>query len=202
MTSRSRGTDAGRTDNLHVRIVARLAILVSLAYVGWGLLGLFESPLLAAPYFALEVIGLAQLALLTWQSEAKPSRRLVDGSESRVVDLIVTCTFHTPDALERTLIGLRSVRNIRRTIVVMRPDREDLAAIADRFDVEVVEREGNHVDGFWAGAQVSRAPFAAWLEAGQIPMPDFISSTVGKLSETAAPSPDPAAKVIVWFVKS
>ncbi len=165
------------------RILGALAALASLCFVGWGIVGLGRSPWLATPYFALELLGLAQLLLLAWHSWPESSGTRTAARGGATVDLVVTCTFHSPDQLERTLIGVRSIRGLRKTIVVVRPGREDLVRTADRFDVTVITRGGNHVAGFWSATALSRAPFVAWLEAGQVPMPDFVEELLGHLDD-------------------
>lgn len=55
--------------------------------------------------------------------------------------------------------------------------------VASAFGLEVLETDGNHVDCFWQGAQELGGDLVAWLEAGQVPMPDFITATVGQFAD-------------------
>jgi hypothetical protein len=184
MYSISGRIDAGHKTERRVRVVTTIALLASMSYVTWGVVGLSTSPWLAYPFFALEGFGLLQLILLATQAWRFPQPQSVPNDGRAAVDIIVTCTFHTAEELEQTLIGCRTVRSVRQTIVVIRPDREDLEDVARRFGIEPLHNRGNHVDGFWAAVNENRSPFASWLEAGQIPMPDFVNSMIGGFGES------------------
>ncbi len=168
-----------------IRMHATAASAVGIVHLGWLLVGGLGTWWIAVPFLVLEGWGLAQFglrAMLSWdtsapQAEPESHPETVD----RDVDIVVTCTFHTPEELERTLVSCRSVRHHRRTIVTMQTARPELLEITQSFDVDVVVAEGNHVDGFWAGARTS--PFAFWLEAGQVPMPNCIEALAPTFSD-------------------
>ena len=65
MYSISGRVDAGHKTERRVRVVTAIALLASVSYVTWGVIGLPTSPWLAYPFFALEALGLCNS--LFWQ---------------------------------------------------------------------------------------------------------------------------------------
>ncbi|MGI9611865.1 MAG: PilZ domain-containing protein, partial [Acidimicrobiales bacterium] len=169
--------------NAVIRLVAVAALLSGLAYLAWRFTGLGTNPWLSIPLLILEVWGLAQLGLLTmlgWRGA--PSER-PESADEIDVDVIVTATFHSADELERSLIACNLLDGHRRILVVIRPDRQELIELAARFDVEVLQSQGNHIDLFRHGLTAIDSPIAAWFEAGQVPMRDFLRTTTGHFAE-------------------
>ena len=74
MYSISGRMDADHKTERRVRVVTMIALLASASYVTWGVVGLPTSPWLAYPFFALEGMGLLQLALLATQAWRFPQR--------------------------------------------------------------------------------------------------------------------------------
>ena len=179
-------TRAAATQNedraLHRRVLA--AVLLWVAHLGWLLIGGPGNWLVALAFITLELWGLAQFglrAMLAWSST--PTDVAKRGPVEFPVDIVITCTFHSAEELERTLISCRGVRHARRIIVTMQQERAELLAVLEPHDVELVIVPGNHVDGFWAGAQHSR--MALWLEAGQVPMPECIEALARHFSDSS-----------------
>jgi len=165
---------AGVSDGM-VRAVALTAIAFSASYVFWRAGALGDNLWLSGPLLVLETWGLLQISLLCLQgwTSPQPAPRRSDRTASDGIDLVVTCTYHSPGDLERTLVACRSLRNVRKVLVVMRPGRGELKAIAQSMDVEVLERDGNHVDIYWEAARSLGSQLVGWVEAGQIPLPAF-----------------------------
>lgn len=156
---------------LHRRVIATATL--ALVHLVWLIVDGPGNWFVAIVFFGLEAWGIAQFglrAMLAWGS-TQPARA-VTGAVEFPVDIVITCTFQSADELERTLISCRSVRHARRIVVTTQQERPDLHRVLAGFDVDVLIVPGNHVDGFWAGAQQSR--LALWLEAGQVPMPNAI----------------------------
>lgn len=170
-----------------IRAVTATASLSTVVYLAWRLTALGGNYWLSVPLLVLEIWGLAQFGLLAMQGWSNPEPTVApEPSEDHVeIDVIITCTFHGPDELERSLIACRSLRGFRRLVVAVRPERPDLVSVAERFNVEVVTQAGNHVDLFRYGLGLHDSPLAAWLEAGQVPMPTFLESTVGYFADPA-----------------
>ncbi|MEL7155977.1 MAG: hypothetical protein AAFN30_05185, partial [Actinomycetota bacterium] len=182
----------GRHD-LVVRGATTLALVAGTGYLVWRATNLGPHAWLSIPLFLLEVWGLAQLGLLAqlgWtRRRPLPTASGDAPSPDQPVDAVVTCTFQEPEELERTLIACRSLQYVDRLIVVVRAGRPALAATAERCGVTAIEAEGNHVDQFLTGMAAGRAPLVAWIEAGQVPMPDLVSNC-------AAVAADPAVAVV------
>ena len=179
-------TRAAATQNrdraLHRRVLA--AMLLWVAHLGWLLIDGPGNWLVAAAFIGLDLWGLAQFglrAMLAWSTP--PATRREGSAVEFPVDIVITCTFHSAEELERTLISCRTVRHARRTIVTTQHERADLLDVVEAHDVDLVIAPGNHVDGFWAGAQHSR--MALWLEAGQVPMPECIEVLAPHFSDSS-----------------
>ncbi|MEM7285173.1 MAG: glycosyltransferase family 2 protein, partial [Actinomycetota bacterium] len=177
--------DAPRRDLL-VRAISLLAVAAAFAYVGWRITTLATNAWLSIPLFVVELWGALQLALLVmqgWTGGGRPERK---GSTPGPVTTIVTATFHSPDELERTLIGCRAMATDGPIVVALREGRDDLDAVCDGFEVHRLTGTGNHVDLFWLAVEATGAPLAAWLEAGQVPMHDFVTEVAGGLDHGVA----------------
>ena len=135
------------------------------------------------PLLVLEIWGVAQLGLLAMIGWRQKNPVQPPDAEGLGADLVITATFHSADELERTLVACQSVEGAGRTLVALRPDRSDLTDVADRFDVGVLEGEGNHVDLFRQGVVDLDSSITAWLEAGQMPMRDFLTATLGHFAD-------------------
>ncbi len=146
---------------------------LGVAHLAWLVVSGPGNWLIWTIFVVLELWGFAQFALRAMLAWTSPSpERATAGPVDVPVDIVVTCTFHTPEELERTLISCREVRHAHRVVVTVQKERPELLDVIEAFDVDVVVAPGNHVDGFWAGARRSR--LALWLEAGQVPMPSCI----------------------------
>ncbi len=169
------------------RAAGAAAIIAALAYLAWRTTTLGTSAWLSIPLFLVELWGVGHLALLVMQGWSVPGRS-VDAplNEAPLVTTIVTATFHSPEDLERTLIGCRAMDSDGRVVVAVREGRDDLVEVCRSFDVDQLHGTGNHVDLFWLAVEASGASVAAWLEAGQVPMPDFVTALGGELAEGVA----------------
>lgn len=166
--------------------MALLALFSGFAYLSWRFTGLGANLWLSIPLLVLEVWGLAHLGLLTMLGcRGAPSDRPepVDVIDDIEVDVVATATFHSAAELERSLIGCNLLDGHRRILVITRPDRHELIELAALFDVEVLQSEGNHIDLFRHGQAVIDSPIAAWFEAGQVPMREFLRSTAGHFAD-------------------
>ena len=178
-------TDALRSDFM-VRVVSVLAMATTLAYVGWRITTLTTNAWLSIPLFVVELWGALHLALLImqgWSGEAPTSG---SGGTTAPITTVVTATFHSPEELERTLIGCQAMESDGLVVVAIREGRDDLVAVCDGFDVDRLTGTGNHVDLFWLAVDATAAPLAAWLEAGQVPMHDFVTGLAEGLDNGVA----------------
>ena len=178
-------TDALRSD-IAVRAISIVALAATVAYVGWRLTTLTTNAWLSIPLFVVELWGALHLALLVmqgWGGTATPTSSM---PPSATVTTIVTATFHSPEELERTLIGCQAMETDGPVVVAVRDGRDDLLEVCDGFDVHRLSGTGNHVDLFWLAVEATGAPLAAWLEAGQVPMHDFVTELAGGLDHGVA----------------
>ncbi len=157
-----------------VRAVAALGIGTNIGYVAWRSAGLGHNLWLSVPLLALEVWGLLQLCLLVLQGWTGNHHLPRPRSNTRSIDLVVTCTYHSAEDLERTLVACRAARHLRTVLVAMRPGRNDLESLATSMGARVFVGEGNHADIYWSAAKSLDTDLLGWLEAGQLPLPGFV----------------------------
>ena len=177
-------TDALRSD-IAVRAISIVALATTVAYVGWRITTLTTNAWLSIPLFVIELWGALHLALLVMQGWGGSSSPASTGT-SAPVTTIVTATFHSPEELERTLIGCQAMETDGPVVVAVRDGRDDLLDVCDGFDVHRLSGTGNHVDLFWLAVEATDAPLAAWLEAGQVPMHDFVTELASGLDHGVA----------------
>lgn len=168
-----------------VYLVARATTLGD----GWLLL-------LSIPLYLAEAAAFAQFSLfafVAWHArERDPDVRSTKHRHNQSAsdtDLVVDVGAHEVAALERTLVGARTVKSVAKIIVVDRRQRDEIAETATALGAIYV------VDGrpseLWVDVllDVSDSEFVAWLSAGQVPMSDFVDAGCARLA-------DP--KVAVW----
>ncbi len=170
-----------------VYLVARATTLGD----GWLLL-------LSIPLYLAEAAAFAQFALfafVAWHARehidelAARSQKHRRNQSTSDTDLVVDVGVHEVAALERTLVGARTVTSVAKTIVVDRRHRQEIAETAGALGATYVidDRPPEH----WVDVllDVSDSEFVAWLSAGQVPMSDFVDAGCARLT-------DP--KVAVW----
>ena len=89
MDATRRRTDAPPDPTLQVRAWALLAVAASAGYVGWLLINSLSAPALGIPLLALEVFGLLQLVLHTFQGWTDPAHVRASEGDSLVVDQVI-----------------------------------------------------------------------------------------------------------------
>ena len=169
-----------------VRISARAALLWSIVYLGWrGGFTLDGADLAAAALlFAAEMLALVVFAARL-RSARHESIEVVASPDAPLPDVaaVVDASDTSVDELRTTLVALRRVNGVNRTVVVDRAGSRWLRTIAERFDATVVEQSVS----FDAAVVSSASSWVLLLRSGDLPMPDLVSVCAPRCS-----SPDVA----------
>ncbi len=170
------------------RLVAALALIWGLAYLGWrvtdSLIGV--SPLLGIPLVAAEIavwLSFGSFLHLTWRRRSRQSPEPLDlGS----VDVFVTSLNDPVDAVRATLIGCHALDVAHTLWVLDDGHRIEIEALAAEHGAEYVARTavtGARAGNLNHGMSLSEADFAVFLSAGEVPLPDFFRHTSGLFAD-------------------
>lgn len=180
-------------------VVTLLAVAAGIAYLGARIttLGSGWTLVLSLPLYVAETLAFAQLGLFAfvgWHAHRHPdgitpARRSHRSGMAAEVDIVVDCGGLPADALERTLVGVRAVRSVSRTIVVDRFHREDLAETAAALGATYTVDDRPEEQWVEVLLETSSTHAVAWLRSGHVPMEDFIEAGYSALSQS---------KVAVW----
>jgi hypothetical protein len=161
--------------------LARTCALVGLVagglYLVWRVTATMAGvPLwLSLPMLAVDVIGVASVALLTWalwpSVDGRPTSAVDDDTPIDVVT-VVRAGAQRIDALRATLLSTRS--NVP-VVVVDRLGRRDVAALCDEFDVRLLPLDAGDLDGLVTAAAAVDASALFVVDPGDVPDPNAIS---------------------------
>jgi len=164
-----------------VRGSARFALVWSVLYVFWrGFFTLDGADASAATLLlAAEALAVVIFAARVRAAGHDPIEVVVS-PDAPLPDTaaVVEATGTSVDALRTTLIALRRVKGLDRTIVVDREGSRWLRTIAERLDATVVERSVS----FDEAVVTAGSSWVLLLRSGDLPMPDLISVSAPRCS--------------------
>lgn len=149
---------------------------------------------LSIPLYLAELIAFAQFSLfafVAWHAHQRmlsPARNVASHQGSRGIDqmdIVVDARAKSNAQLERTLVGARSVKHVGSVIVIDDEHRPEIAEITDALGASYVSDRATDEQCIDALIEVSSTELVGWLEAGQVPMPDFLAAAALRLADPA-----------------
>jgi len=165
---------------------AEAALVVSVVYLAWRAgVTLGGADFLAASL----LLGAEALSVVVFAARVRSARHepievvASPGAPQPDVAAVVDATGTSIDELRTTLVALRRVAGVDRTIVVDREGSRWLRTVAERLDATVVERSVS----FDEAVVSSGYSWVLLMRSGDLPMPDLVSVSAARCS-----SPDVA----------
>ena len=182
-----RQTQIGRVFDTHpllLRVVALLALIWGIAYLGWriGWSGQGASPIAFTMLLVTELYGFLALATMTWFSWSKRAVRRPPVTAGRRIDVYV-CTYDEPvEVVLATLAGCRALTYPHTTWLLddgRRPEMRELAELAGARYLS--RRDNSHAKAGNINAALTRTDgeLVLMLDADHVPMPDALDAMVG-----------------------
>ncbi len=174
----------GRNTAVNERVVtfsSRAALIWSFAYLVWRVGFTLDG---ADTPAAIALLVAEALAVLVFagrvRSARQPPLRVVMSPDAPMPDIaaVVDATGISIDELRITLVALRRVAGVERTVVVDQDGQPRLRTIAERFDATVVDPSVS-LDEAVVGAGAS---WVLLLRAGDMPMPDLVAVAAPRCS--------------------
>lgn len=149
---------------------------------------------LSVPLYVAELTAFVQFALfafVAWhahnrirpltraRASARPDRPIDQ------IDVVVDARSRDAGQLERTLVGARAVARVARVIVIDDEDRTEIAELATTLDATYISDRSSSEECIDALIEVSTTELVGWLEAGQVPMPDFLETAALRFADSA-----------------
>ena len=169
------------TNERVVVVSAGIALLWTAAYIAWRVgftLG-GADPVAAATLLVSEVLAVVVFVARVRSAGRRPIEVVVS-PDAPVPDLaaVVDATGTSVDELRTTLVALRRVDGIDRTLVVDREGSRWLRTIAERLDVTVVEQSVT----FDEAVISTGTSWVLLLRSGDLPMPDLVTVAAPRCS--------------------
>jgi hypothetical protein len=166
-------------------LTARLALLVSIGYLGWRAVATLAGAHAVAGAMLLVAEAMAVIVFAARVRSARtPGIDVVVSPDAPLPDTVavVEATGTSIDELRTTLVSLRRVAGLDRVIVVDREGSRWLQTIAERLGATVTERSVSFDDAV-------RGTGSSWvlvLRSGDLPMPDLVSVCAPRCSSPDA----------------
>ncbi len=182
-----RQTQIGRVFDTHpllLRVVALLALIWGIAYLGWriGWSGQGASPIAFTMLLVTEVYGFLALATMTWFSWSKRAVRRPPVTAGRRIDVYV-CTYdESVEVVLATLAGCRALTYPHTTWLLDDGRRPQMRELADLAGARYLSRRDNsHAKAGNINAALPRTDgeLILMLDADHVPMPDALDAMVG-----------------------
>lgn len=180
------GRPAARAAPPATRVFALVTVAASVAYLVWRGTTLGEPGRwwLSVPLLGIEVwgfVGFSVFLAAAWRrAEARPPSVADSGSFPRV-EVFVDARGASTDDVERTLVGVASLKGAGAVTLLVDDDSADHSEISESLAHRTMVLDGRTIAEVVAGAD---SPLAMWLDAGQITMPDALEATVARFDES------------------
>jgi len=169
---------------LTVRIIAIIAVLVTLYYLYWRIVYTFNPNALFFSWalYGAEVFG-AVTTFLFYFSVWKPTTRTSPPPlPDRSVDVFIPTKNESTNVLRKTLLACNDLKYPHRTIVLDDGNRPEVKALCGELQCVYLSRE-KHADAKAGninfGLAYSTAEFVAIFDADHVPLPHFIDRIIG-----------------------
>ncbi len=170
------------------RMVAALAVLWGMAYLGWRVTdSLIGVPvLLGIPLLAAEILVWASFGSFLHRAWRRRSPGPPDPLDLGSVDVFVTSLNDPVDAVRATLIGCHALDVAHTLWVLDDGHRVEIEALAAEHGAEYVARSavtGARAGNLNHGMALSEADYVVFLSAGEVPLPDFFGHLSGAFAD-------------------
>jgi hypothetical protein len=170
-----------RNEHVSARVLALVGLVATVAYLVWRAVDSMQgAPIpLAAPFFAVELLGFVGAATLTWALWPQPT---IDTTErqpvSRRVDGVVRVDDQPLHEVRATLLALQSSDGVDQLVIVDLSGRPAIASLATEFQAVYAATDVEDRNGIRVMAAAVRSADFVLLDAGDVPSTDI----VGRLS--------------------
>lgn len=177
------------------RQLSVIALLVSVAYLVWRSVWSLHSTTglvtwwLAVPALALEISGVATVAVFVWALWRSGADDSVAATSARPMkldhDVVVIATARTAQDLRATLVSLQHDATSPKAIVVDLAARNDIVQIALEFGATFQDSAANDTTGLAAAFAASEHEFFLLLNAGDVPAVDAVQTLMHWVSDSS-----------------
>ena len=149
---------------------------------------------LSVPLYIAELTAFVQFllfALIAWHARHRVLPLTRNGAPLRPsrpvdqMDVVVDARARSAPELERTLVGARSVKHIAALLVIDDEHRPEIFEVTRALGADYISDRSTDEQCIDALIEVSTTERVGWLEAGQVPMPDFLAAGARRLADPA-----------------
>ncbi len=178
-------------DVKRARVLGVTALVVGAAYLSWrAVMTLDGAPaLVSVPLLVAEIWGWILLAQLF--VDARRAEHTADtyvGAMERATDIVIPASGATLDDVARTLVGCAALQGpVRHTLVIDNIERPAVAEVAQDHGARYeVLRAEHHSTAFALVVQRTDADLVAWIDAGDVPMPELLVAAGARMVDGVA----------------